>query len=425
MALRFYYPSNELTTFPAGQVFAIAEQQVGDVYVELGSGAELVVDSLIAVEIEAGQVVVPQDLATEMNQARLAVQALLLENHRATRLLIEQLRNAGGAEAVLAIWEVLAVMRGKPVQKNNSVQVNAELTALIDAINDQYILPIDLIQIASQFLQEAKGGADKKNADLDAVYRQKLRDGCSRLVRLRQQMIVSNTGLVSFIANRYRNSSISFEDLQQEGMVGLIKAVDRFDAERGIRFSTYAVFWIKQAISRLIIKQEKVVRLPVALAERAWVVFDLMRSCYLENNRWPTEAEIQSQCSLSAEEIRTISNYYQDTHSLDAGLSEDNPEQTLMDTLSQQQFVQPLNELISNNLNLFVTQVVATLTEKEAAILNMRFGLKNHSAMTLQAIADHLHVTRERVRQIQNQALYKLKQQFGYELLPFLEANDN
>jgi RNA polymerase primary sigma factor len=163
----------------------------------------------------------------------------------------------------------------------------------------------------------------------------------------------------------------------------------------------------------------------VALAERAWVVFDLMRSCYLENNRWPTEAEIQSQCSLSAEEIRTISNYYQDTHSLDAGLSEDNPEQTLMDTLSQQQFVQPLNELISNNLNLFVTQVVATLTEKEAAILNMRFGLKNHSAMTLQAIADHLHVTRERVRQIQNQALYKLKQQFGYELLPFLEANDN
>ena len=96
-----------------------------------------------------------------------------------------------------------------------------------------------------------------------------------------------------------------------------------------------------------------------------------------------------------------------------------------MDTLIQQQFLSPLNDLINSNLSLFIAHIIASLPEKEAAILNMRFGLKNHSEMTLQAIADQLQVTRERVRQIQNQALQTLKQQFGYELSPFLESNDN
>jgi len=95
-----------------------------------------------------------------------------------------------------------------------------------------------------------------------------------------------------------------------------------------------------------------------------------------------------------------------------------------MATLKQQQFALPLNELIDRNLSLYLDNVVSGLPEKEATILTMRFGLKNHTEMTLQAIADQLHVTRERVRQIQNQALQKLKQQFGHDLAPFLEAND-
>jgi RNA polymerase primary sigma factor len=216
---------------------------------------------------------------------------------------------------------------------------------------------------------------------------------------------------------------LSFEDLMQEGSIGLIKAVDRFDASRGIRFSTYAIFWIKQAISRLIVKQEKVVRLPIALAERSSVVFEVMRNSYLEHNRWPSLLEIKAQCDLSMDDIKTISSYYQSTHSLDSAQSDDGDDQTLMATLPQHQFAQPLNELIDSNLSLYIGKVVASLPEKEAAILNMRFGLHNHHEMTLQAIADQLHVTRERVRQIQNDALKKLKQQFGYDLLPFLEPN--
>lgn len=201
--------------------------------------------------------------------------------------------------------------------------------------------------------------------------------------------------------------------------------MDRFDPSRGIRFSTYAIFWIKQAISRLIVKQEKVVRLPIALAEKASVVFEAMRSCYLEHGRWPSLGELQTRCELSLEEIKTISGYYQSTHSLDTSLSDDNDDHTLMASLKQHQFALPLNELIDKNLSLYLSKVVASLPEKEASILNMRFGLRNHTEMTLQAVADQLHVTRERVRQIQNQALKKIKQQFGYDLMPFLEPNDS
>jgi RNA polymerase sigma factor (sigma-70 family) len=257
----------------------------------------------------------------------------------------------------------------------------------------------------------------------DVAYRSRLIAYRMNLQQIRQKMIASNTGLVAFVACKYKTVSLSFEDLMQEGTIGLIKAVDRFDASRGIRFSTYAIFWIKQAISRLIVKQEKVVRLPIALAEKSSVVFEVMRNSYLEHNRWPSLLEIKAQCDLSMDDIKTISSYYQSTHSLDSAQSDDSDDQTLMATLPQHQFAQPLNELIDSNLSLYIGKVVASLPEKEAAILNMRFGLHNHHEMTLQAIADQLHVTRERVRQIQNDALKKLKQQFGYDLLPFLEPN--
>jgi len=238
-------------------------------------------------------------------------------------------------------------------------------------------------------------------------------------------MIVNNTGLVAFVARKQQTTHLSHDDVMQEGVIGLIKAVDRFDPGRGIRFSTYAIFWIKQAISRLIVKQEKTVRLPVALAEKASAVLEVIRNSYLENERWPTWQELQGQSSLSEAEIKILINYYQSTLSLDASLDEDDDDLTLMAHMKQQQFALPLNALIDQGLTHYIEQLIAALPEKEALVLTWRFGLKNHAEMTLQAVADQMQVTRERVRQIQNEALKKLKQQFGYELKLFLEANES
>lgn len=287
------------------------------------------------------------------------------------------------------------------------------------ALETIHFFPGSLIRIANQV---------EKSPSCELTpypdYKTRLIGSRNKLQSVRQQIIRNNTGLVAFIAYKQNTSNLGLDDLMQEGIVGLIKAIDRFDPHRNICFSTYAVFWIKQAISRLIFKQEKVVRLPIVLAEKAYVVFEVMRKNYLENNRWPTLEELQTKCSLSMDEIKTVSSYYQATHSLDAGISDADDDHTLMDSLQQKQFALPLKELIDMNLTLYLTKAIASLSEKEATILNMRFGLTNHKEMTLQAIADQLQITRERVRQIQNQALNKLKQQFGYELSGFLEPND-
>ena len=354
-----------------------------------------------------------------MEQARLQLQSMLIANANGAALLTTLLTKPGSES------DEYAPVKIDIVQDNEIVQAEAEQVIQICAKNDQPAIAVSpeyvhfyascLLRIADKTL----AGMNKTDTNFQVLRQQR------RLLHvMREQMIEKNTGLVAFVACKYKSSHLCFEDLMQEGIVGLIKAVDRFDASRGISFSTYAVFWIKQAVSRLILKQEKVVRLPVALAEKASGVFEAMRHCYLENNRWPSVTELKNHCGLSIEEIKTISNYYQSTHSLDAALSDDTDDLCLLDKLQQHQYALPLDALIDQNLNHYIEQLLTDLPEKEATIITMRFGLRNHTEMTLQAIADQLHLTRERVRQIQNQALQKLKQQFGYDLMPFLEPND-
>jgi len=366
-----------------------------------------------------------QALAEEMEQARMNLLLLLLEKPAVHHLLHQELVSHATEGVDYTMNGANKNENCTPVQDYHFVQADtaenmqASASCQDHSLDNVHYFPVFLLKVA-----ELASKILKENGDEDSAYRKRLYNQRLYLQKTRQQMISSNTGLVAFVACKYKTQALSFDDLMQEGSIGLIKAVDRFDASRGIRFSTYAIFWIKQAISRLIVKQEKVVRLPIALAERASIVFEIMRNCYLEHNRWPTLDELKAQCDLSMDDIKTISRYYQATHSLDSSDSEDDDNNTLMASLPQHQFAQPLDDLIDTNLNQYIDRVVASLSDKEATILNMRFGLRNHHEMTLQAIADQLHVTRERVRQIQNDALKKLKQQFGCDLLPFLEANE-
>lgn len=419
MALRDFFSLSEIIQLPPVEPVSSAHQQSASDLSDL--------DSSFTEQAEAEVPPVLQALAMEMEQSRRSLQVLLLKNPCAQHLLAAQLHQSlsNGQDADGAIEQKLSDRY--IVQNNLLVQVeklqiddlteNEQCLTLLDSFR---FLPVQLMQIAQQLL---KSMAD--NHVTDYHYCQQVQKTSLTLQNLRQKMINSNAGLVGFVVYKHKPSTIGFEDLIQEGTIGLMKAVDRFDPYRGIRFSTYAIFWIKQAVSRLIIKQEKIVRLPVALAEKAVIVFEIMRISYQELNRWPTQAEIQGRCNLSAEEIKTISSYYQSTHSLDSSLSEDYDDLSLLDTLKQQQFELPLNDLINKDLSQHLATIIAGLSDKEAAIINMRFGLKNHTEMTLQAVAEQLDITRERVRQIQNKALNKIKQQFGCDLLPFLEANDS
>lgn len=298
----------------------------------------------------------------------------------------------------------------------NSIDLEGLPGLVSQELAELHFLPLYLLEVSEKMLLDLSGSPVENSG-----YRLQLRAFQARMKTLRQDMISANTGLVAFVAHKYKTQSLSFDDLMQEGLVGLIKAVDRFDPSRGCRFSTYAVFWIRQAISRLIVKQDKTVALPVALAEKSSPLFEAMRVHFLQHDRWPSTDQLKYCCNLSEQEIKAISSYYQAVY--DSGDdSEDG--MPLMEKMQQRQFAQPLADLIGSDLVNYIDKALACLPEKQAVILAMRFGLKNQTEMTLQAVADQLQVTRERVRQIQNQALRKLKQQFGLDLRLFLEVHD-
>ncbi len=392
----------------------------------------------------------PGLLALRVEEARRTLASLLLSNRQVAGLIARQLwddmregtdfseiiilKNDEAYKAGLkqflteCAWPVLAASdTPHVVQEINFVQPNQLAGTGIDLFSETICQSLSSLHFLPAYLLEVSGNLKQHMLDVgeaEKLYRAQIRAARLELARLRQEMIARNSGLVAFVARKYTVRSLSFDDLMQEGSVGLIKAVDRFDPERGNCFSTYAIFWIKQAISRLVVKQDKVVPLPVALAEKSAPVFECMRNCYLQNERWPGLAELKACCDLSEQEIKIISRYYQSTYMMDWAPDKEDDGMSMLEKMQQQQFSLPLNEVIDSDLVNYMDRAVATLPEKQATILSMRFGLKNHTEMTLQAVADQLHVTRERVRQIQNEALDKLKQQFGFDLILFLEPND-
>lgn len=362
----------------------------------------------------ANETIEPMRLAIELENVRRSLSLFLLDNPYSAGFVAGQLamrlQNSNDGSDELA---------GEAPFLQNHLAPASPADIAGENLYSLRLLPLFLIDMASLLDRQPT------SKSFNIRHKRKLADYRRDLQCARQGMIATNTGLVAFAAQKYTTSNLGFDDLMQEGILGLIKAVDRFDPERGICFSTYAMYWIKQAISRLIVKQEKIVRLPLPLAEKAASVFEAMRGWYLQHERWPSHEELKTVCDLPEQDIKTISSYYQATYSPDAEAYHAEDSQPLMEQMAQHQFNLPLDELVDSDLSEFLVKAVATLSETQGAILKMRFGLQNRGEMTLQAVADQMHVTRERVRQIQNDALKKLKQQFGYDLLPFLDASDS
>ena len=226
----------------------------------------------------------------------------------------------------------------------------------------------------------------------------------------RELMIKSNLRLVVKLASDYKHCGLPLLDLISEGNLGLMKAVDRFDPRRDVRFSTYACWWIKQSIRRALATQSKTVRLPVHLVDKIQRLRRVSSALGAELGREPTDVELADELQVEPRRVTKLREISSGTVSLDLTIGSDGDGSTLGDLLADTAAVDPTEEHERNDFRDAVARSLQTLTSREAEILQLRFGLDNSEERTLEQVGNKLSVTRERVRQIQNSALAKLRQ---------------
>jgi RNA polymerase primary sigma factor len=354
------------------------------------------------------------------------------EKHR--KKIVELVRtvhiNANRIEQLkLALYDLnrkLMALEGKLMRMAESFKIGRQ--DFLDNYLTHEIDPNWLEKVGKLSGKGWKDFAKKKTADIEKIreevrmisdyagapifeYRRMVKtvqDGEREMMRAKKEMIEANLRLVISIAKKYTNRGLQFLDLIQEGNIGLMKAVDKFEYRRGYKFSTYATWWIRQAITRSIADQARTIRIPVHMIETINKLVRTSRQMLHEIGREPQPEELAEKLGMPLEKVRKVLKIAKEPISLETPIG-DEEDSHLGDFIEDKNAVIPLEAAIQGNLRESTTRVLATLTPREERVLRMRFGIGMNTDHTLEEVGQQFSVTRERIRQIEAKALRKLK----------------